>query len=457
MGFGGAWSRQGVIVFAGAGGVLQRVAASGGQPVPVTRPDAAKGEKTHRWPSFLPDGRHFLYLARNAVPDKSALCAGSLDAPPGTAACIELVRTNSSGSYVPSRGGGWLLFQRDGSLWAQRFDAAGLKVEREAIPVVERIGFNVGLAVTDFSTSETGVLVYGGQRGQVTRLVWSTRDGKQSAINTKLSGYMTPRLSPDGTRLATDIRGVTSADIWQIDLAHGISSRFTFDARLDISPIWSPDGKQIAFAAMRGDHMEMRMKPSSGGGSEEVLASASGSQVPTDWSRDGRYILFVQRGAATGLDLWALDVAARKAIPVVQTPFEEQLGQFSPDGRWVAYGSDESGRPEIYVGSFPGGTAKFQVSNNGGRQPRWRGDGKELYYLDAQMRMMAVTVKAAAGALEREPPRVLFEAPWMAIVGLGHSYDVTQDGQRFISLARAEGVSGEPLTLVTNWPARLRE
>ena len=382
VGRGGTWSRDDVIVFSGIDRILHRVAATGGHPVPLTRLDPKNGESIHNWPWFLPDGRHFLYLAGGGQ-GGGVIYAGSIDGKPETGQRTEVIRTASNVVYASSLGtkrAGWLLFLRDGTLFAQRFNAATLKVEGETLPVAERVGYMNTGAFANFSVSETGVLVYGHESIEANRLVLVSRDGKQSPVSAPPGTYRQPRLSPDGTKVAVSHAEAQSGnlDIWVVDLVRGIPSRFTFDPASDVFPLWSPDGKQIAFGSYRDGNPVLYGKAANGAGKEEPLleAQAGRGQAAYDWSRDGRYIMYMSLGTRGGPDLWVLDLKERKTAPFLATQFNESQAQFSPDGRWVAYSSDESGHYEIYVRNFTGPVARFQVSGSGGAQPRWRADGK---------------------------------------------------------------------------------
>ncbi len=456
LGRGGTWNREGLIVFAINSGGLQRVSASGGQPSQLSAVD-------RYWPSFLPDGRHFLYKARSLSPEQTTIRVGSVDTKPGVDQDVELLKADSNGVYAPlaaggagSKDAGWLLFLRNTTLFAQRLDTRRLKLEGEAIPVAEGVGHMTSVMFADMSVSDNGVLVFGHDANQKSRLAWIGRDGTETQAKAALAEYFMPRLSPDGSKLAISIMESQASDVWQIDLLRNTSSRFTFDAGRHASPLWSPDGKRIVFGANRGIYL----KAANGSGNEELIVSMppSGQLLPTyDWSRDGRYILYVRVVAKTGTDLWIFDLIERKSAPFLAAPFTESQGQFSPDGRWVAYSSDASGRYEIYVRSFTG-TAQFQVSNGGGAQARWRGDGKEIYYATSDGKMMAASVEAGGETFQAEAPRVLFEA--RALLGVsgsgpqGYIYDVTRDGQRFLVIDRGDG-GGRSLTLVTNWQAGL--
>ena len=340
-------------------------------------------------------------------------------------------------------------------------------MEGEAIPVAERVGFGGSLffttQFTNLSVSETGVLVYGYEGSLGNRLVWMDRSGKPSPVPAPPGIYSMPRLSPDGSKLAVAMHDMETGneDIWQIDLVNGTTTRFTFDPAPDIFPLWSPDGKQIVFGTTRQGARGLYRKAANGAGNEEPVTPRSVDTTASyDWSRNGRYLAYMSLGGTTGPDLWVFDMEERKAMPIAQTPFNESQGQFSPDGHWVAYSSDETGHYEVYVRNLGGTPARFQVSAGGGAQPRWRGDGKELYYVTPEGKMMAVTVKTGPGSFERETPRKLFES--RALVGSagsgpqGYLYDVTRDGRRFLCVELAEDGSTEPLTVVTNWQAGLK-
>jgi Tol biopolymer transport system component len=339
------------------------------------------------------------------------------------------------------------------------FDATKLKLEGEAVPIAERAATVPGLRFAAFSVSQAGTLVYSQYVGLNGRLVFLNREGKSSPIAAGPGGYQHPRLSPDATKLAISVIDATgNPDIWLLDLTRGsVLQRFTFDPGPDIFPIWSPDGQQIAFASTRTGGPKIYFKAANGTGNEEVLAAPSAGVATYDWSRDGRYILHLSIGATTGPDLSVYDVKERKDSALVQTPYNESQGQFSPDGQWVAYSSDESSRYEVYVRSF-GGNSKFQISANGGGQPRWSGDGKEFYYI-SEGKMMVVPVKEDAATFERGSSRVFFES--RTLVGAigsgpqGYVYDVSRDGSRFLVIDRADQ-NDQPLTLITNWYAGLR-
>ncbi len=463
IGRGGTWNREGVIVF-GGNGELNSVPSVGGSPVRIGPVQPAYSQY---WPSFLPDGRHFLYASRSTL-DKISIRVGSLDKKGGADQDMELLNAPSNGVYAPLLGAGiqsrnavWLLSLQDNTLFARRFSAERFKLEGDAVPVASGVGYTAAILLAHMSVSENGVLVYGHEAGQNRRLVWIERDGRVTPVNAAPAGYLMPRLSPDGGKLAVSVAAQSSrSNIWLIDLLRGTPARLTFDASTDSFPLWSPDGKTIAFDSSPGGIPNLFVKPANGSGNQERIMPPSAGlwQALYDWSRDGRYILYLKLGAKTGPDLWIFDLQERKSVPFLDTQATESQGQFSPDGRWVAYSSDASGRYEIYVRSFTG-AAQFQVSNGGGAQARWRGDGKEIYYANAG-KMMAVSVDTTGDTFRSEAPRVLFEA--RALIGVngsgpqGYLYDVTRDGKRFLVIERGDA-EAQPLTLVTNWQAGLKK
>jgi Tol biopolymer transport system component len=457
---GGTWNSEGTIVFALTGGLFH-VPAVGGQAVRV-KPRESVGAPT--WPWFLPDGRHFLYSERPSSGvsfGADRILVGSIDRAAGSEEIGQL-RASSNAMYVPGSGGkGWLLFAQQSTLFAQKFDAGRLKIEGEAVPIVDQVASVPGIGFAGFSVSQSGELVCSRGVGSNGKLVLLDREGKPSPVAAPPGQYQHPRLSPDGTKLALSVTDATgNADIWIMDLAHeNAFQRFTFDPAPDLFPLWSPDGKQIAFDSMRTSGLKIFGKAANGAGDEETIASPSMPVATFDWSRDGRYILHLAIGATTGPDLFAYDLKERKDTVLVQTQYNESQGQFSPDGHWVAYSSDESSRFEVFVRSFTG-NSRFQISANGGGQARWRGDGKELYYI-SEGKLMVVPIKEDAATFVRGTPRVLFEArALMGAIGSGpqgYVYDVTRDGNRFLVIDRGDVGADQPLTLITNWQAGVRK
>lgn len=452
-GRGGTWSREGVIVFApGTTDVLYQVPAAGGVPKPVTALDPERKETDHRWPFFLPDGRHFLYLARagysGAGKTGNRICVGSLE---GIAGDCPLT-ANSNVAYVPP---GYVLFWREKILVAQPFDAGSRKVTGEAFPVAEDVRYRTGFSSAVFSASSNGTLAYHGGAGVgLSRLIWYDRQGRSLATVGEPGEYNRPALSHSGDRLAIDIADPQSGnpDIWIIDLVRGTRSRLTFDPADDFRPVWSPDDSRILFSSSRAGAGDLHLKAAAGTGGEEVFLETGGLNIPQSWSADGRFIAFnsAQPNSKTGIDVWVVSVPDRKAEAFVQSQFMDGGGQFSPDGRWMAYVSWESGRQEIYVQPFPGPGGKWQISSGGGQYPKWRRDGREIVYVAPDSSVWAVEVRAGA-TFEAGIPRRLFSVRFNDLTAW--PYDLSADGQRFLCVVSAEEGALGPATLVQNWLA----
>jgi len=451
QGRGGTWNRDGVIVFANIeSSTLYHVSAAGGVPTPMTSLDPSGQEDTHRAPSFLPDGRHFLYFVRSAQPEREGIYVGSLDQKESKL----LVRSETGALYAPP---GYLLFVREETLYTQPFDADRLQVTGDPLPVAGQMRHSIN-RLAEFSVSDNGVLVYGHGGGAASgQLTWFDRGGKQLEASGAPGTYYHLELSPDEKRVAVEViepqTGV--GDIWVFDLSRGSRSRLTSDPEWDYNPLWSPDGGRVAFASSRVAARGIYQKLASGAGSDELLFKVY-PVFPTDWSRDGRFIVYQTSDPKTRADLWVLRLSGeRQPRPFLQTEFSETQGRLSPDGRWMAYTSNESGNPEVYVQSFPASGAKSKVSTAGGAQPRWRADGKELFYLAADRRLMSVEVKWGAG-FEAGVPKALFEAPIPAGQLTRYHYAVTADGQRFLIITPVGDAALQPLTVVVNWTAELK-
>ncbi|MFN7938074.1 MAG: protein kinase [Bryobacteraceae bacterium] len=456
-GRGGTWNREGVIVFAPSNRLgLQRVSSLGGVPVALAKP--VEGA-IHRFPVFLPDGRRYLFLSNLGETPKEGIYAGSLDGTPP----VKVMSDVSSPLFVPPPQGsrhGYLLFQRQRTLMAQPVDMDTLQPSGELFPVAEQ----VGIANRNFvqaSISANGVLVYwtSGVFRELGQLAWIDREGKALGKVGSRASTRDLALSPDGKMLAVSRRDESAgsnSDIWLHEFARGVETRFTFSPGQDGFAVWSTDGKQIFYnSSVQGEGIYR--KETSGAGVEEKLlaASASNMKSPLDWSRDGRNLLY--QDFSTNLDLWVLPLEGeRKPIPFLHSTFNETQGRFSPDGKWVAYASDESGRYEIYVQPFPSGASKWKVSLDGGEFPLWRGDGRELYFVTPERKMMAAAVKAGTGAqaaFEVSAPQALFDAP-LHIRPAGvplYPYAVTADGKRFLMDTRLTDQSETALTVVVNW------
>ena len=468
---GGAWNRDGTIIFGTIGNGIMQVPAAGGVPALLTTTEGRN--EVHTFPSFLPDGRHFLYLR---APENPGIYLGSLDVKPEQQSSRRILSTSLMAVYAASADPrmGRLLFLREGTLLAQAFDERSLQPQGDPIPVAERVGslFLSG----QFSVSPSGVLAFRGGKTALwlSRLSWFDRQGKQlgNAGEPGTYSYTDLALSPDGTRLAATridpkVAG-GEAGIWLLDLIRGVSTRFTFDLAPDSAPVWSPDGSRVAFAAYRAGGNGIYQKATNGSGKEQELVRATGDpKLPDDWSRDGRFLLYTQRDPRTHADLWVLPLAgdgtpSGTATPFANTEFSEEQGRFSPDTRWIAYASDESGRSEIYIQPFPAppnGGSKMPISRDGGSEPRWRRDGKELFYFSPDGKLMAADVTEGP-TFKASVPRTLFQVP---VAQIGHNavalqvfgWDVAPDGKRF--LIDTATTSSEPVTVVLNWTAELKK
>ena len=454
---GGSWNRDGVIVFApNPGGPIHRVSAAGGASNPVTKLDESQRQSTHRWPYFLPDGHHFIYrvggTGATAQNENNGIYLGSLESQEQRL----ILRADTSAAYAS----GYLLFGREGTLMVQPFDEKSFQLTGDAFPVAEHLQFDVVITRAIFSVSENGVLIFqSSAAGGDSRLIWFDRSGKQTGQLGQPGLYFQPQFSPDGQKLAVasfDIRA-GSADIWLYELARNVPTRFTFDPASEVAPIWSPDGSTIIFSSNRKGPYDIYQKASTGAGSEEVLLESDETKTVNSWSADRRFIVYTSADAKanTKEDLWILPLfAEHKPFPFLRTQFNESFAQFSADGHWIAYVSDESGSNQVYIAPFPGPGGKWQASSVGGTEPRWRGDGKELFYLAPDNKLMAVGVNVSAeSSLTVSNAQPLFEVHTASTPGT--HYDVTRDGKRFLVDSSGEG-SSAPISLVVNWTSDLK-
>ncbi len=457
QGRGGTWNDNGIILFCPNGfpSPLFTVAAAGGLPVALTRLDTSRSQLSHRWPCFLPDGRHFLYsglINPGTKGEEDAIFLASLD----TSFTPRLVVNSSSSAGYAN---GHVLFAHEQTLMALPFDPKRLQTTGEAFPVAEQIHFELFTNRTSFSVSQNGNLVYQtGTDKEELRLLWYDRSGKRIGTIRQSSVYVNHRISPDGKRIAISQADARDTDVWLYEIAREVWTRFTFDPSIDRWPIWSPDGATIVFASQRKSN-NLYERTASGAGREEVLLETNQNKFPSDWSRDGKFLAYHSSDPKSVSDIWILPMnqkAERKPFIFLQTEFNEQRAVFSPDGRWIAYQSNESGRPEVYIRPFPGPGGKWQVSTKGGTHPRWRSDGKELFYLGLDRKIMAAEIRLGSSSVDVGSAIALFQTS--AFTGGGRdAYNVTGDGQRFLVSSQAsEGVSS-PVTLVVNWVGEIKK
>jgi eukaryotic-like serine/threonine-protein kinase len=453
-GRGGSWNRDGTIIFTpGVNAPIVRVAASGGSTTPVTALDASKREVSHRWPFFLPDGKHFLYMAGSVFTPRenptNSILVGSLDSKEGKF----LLHTHANAVYASGR----ILFLRQDTLMAQPFDPGSLELSGEAVPVADPVHedgiFSRGL----FSASANGLLAYiEGTYGSGRQLAWFDRGGKQVDAVPGTDAYASPRISPDGKALSYYL-DATGYEVYGYDIARGIKTALTFGSgagRGSLMPIWSPDGRRIAYTSYNDGKYDLYQKASDGSGAEQLLLEgAERYRFLSDWSPDGKLLAYYE-AAPGGWGIWILPADGKgKAYRFLESPSSLREPSFSPDGQWIAYESNESGEYRVYIVPFPGPGGKWQVSPGGGLGARWRRDGKEIFYLSSDNKLMATEVKAAGSTLELGASRPLFETRTYGVFG---RYDVSADGQRFL-IAYEAGQPDASITLAVNWPAELEK
>jgi Tol biopolymer transport system component len=455
-GVGGAWSPLGDVLFAEPTGPLYRLSSAGGKPVPVTKLDETRHETSHRYPFILPDGRHFLFTALNLAgspnDEQNRLYVGSLDGAPARA----LMPLSTNAQYSQ----GYLLFMRggvsSGSLLAQAFDPERFEIRGEPLLVAEAISANLGyFNFASFTASSNGVLVYDSTLLS-TRLQWFDRAGRLLSAFEEAGRYGFPRISPDGARVAFAKydTGINKDQIWIGDVARGTQTRLTAGPGENAVPTWSPDGTRVIFSSDRSHQGDLIVRASTGSTGDEPLSNEPGQKTPLDWSRDGRFLLYFDRlasGTRVGR-LAALPMSGdRKPFVLYPSTIDGKwAAAFSPDGRWVAFATDEAGSTEVCAVSFPDGKRKIQISNTGGDSPRWRADGREIFYSGPGRSLMAVDVHTGDD-LKLGVPRRLFDFPSVI-----RGWDATPDGQRFLVNMPVLESNAMPLNLVVNWTARLK-
>ena len=448
---GGDWNEEGTIVFAGAGRPIHRVSSSGGAPVTVTRLDPKRGEDSHYWPRFLPGGKRFLFGVRSRNPQDSGIRVAPLD---GSETTRLIAKPFTNASYVPIRSGlwpgsgsGYLVFAREETLMAQRFDPASLQLSGDELPIATPASRDQGTSRVNYSV-RPGMLAYAPRSETLQRLVLRDPNGGELSTIGQPGDYTHGTLSDDGKRMVFR----RASNLWIVEMANGSVTRFTFDGGA-ANPVWSPDGRDIAYSSTSGGAANIYRKASSGADTPQRLTVSQLRQFPRQWSPDGSLILYAEIGADSKWDLMAVPAAGGgKPYPVVQTPHSERFGRFSPDGRWIAYTSDESGRLEVYVRRFTPGQPAYggpwQVSGSGGTTPVWGPSGKALYYRGMDGKLMIAAVTVDGPTFQRTATRALFDT---SITGPDPRFEVLDDSHRFLLIEPILQADPEPLTLVTNW------
>ena len=440
-GRGGTWNTNGVIVFApNTQSGLSRVTAVGGEAVPLTTLDAGAGEASHRWPQFLPDGGHFIYFAQGTTPQGHSIHVGDLDKSPP-----KRVRGSPlSAAFVPPD---HLLFIVDDALLEARFDWQKAEIVGEPVPIVQSVAGSSSFYAA-FSASETGLLVYASSEASA-ELTWLNRTGEKVSSVGPPAQYADFRLSPGDDQLAIAEVDPQShrPDIRVLDLNRGSTLRVTYDAATDASPVWSPDGQRLVFRSNRGGLHDLYERLANGTGQSTQVLRSKNAKYPTDWSADGR-IVFHTYDPATGSDIWTIDPDGSRPQPLLNGTYDEMQGQLSPDGQWIAYTSFESGHAEVYVRSVSDAQRRWQMSAGGGTDPRWRGDGGELFYISADSKLTAVDFAASGPGSPKPLFAVRVIPPGMPYLS---NYDVTADGQRFLVKLPVHDLTSAPVHVLTNW------
>jgi Tol biopolymer transport system component len=453
-GRGGAWNKQGLIVFtpdARLAGGLYRVPASGGTPVLISTPDRSRGEDSHRYPMFLPDGKHFLYMTPSFSGQKGvdAIFVGSLDSNEKHF----VLEADANAAYAAP---GYLVFYRDKALLAQPFDLKRFAVTGEPTTILTDIENLLPVKWVVFGVSGSGLLA--AQTGSAVSLsqpLWFNRKGKELGAIGQPAVYGNVSLAPTGREVAVNKTDSLSlnTDIWTYDLQRETAKRLTFNTAFLASPIWSPDARRLIYFSNQSHGNDLYMKDSDGAREEKLILHTEFDQFANDWSRDAKFILYTR-----GSELWVVTYPELKSSLFLKSPSIVAGAQFSPNGKWVSYASNETGRWEIYVTSFPEARGKWQVSSSGGEQPRWRADGKELFFLSADNKMMGAPVttetnfdSGTPGALFQADPRQPNSSRDQFV------YDVSKDGQRFLILTQVKQAGTPPMTVVLNWTAKLNK
>jgi Tol biopolymer transport system component len=456
---GGTWNQDNEIVYVPRPiDGPYRIPATGGEPTRVAM-DIGPGAAPRGWfPSFLPDGRRFLVFVSAPLPENSAVFVASLD----SSSRKRLMSARSNAVYVQP---GYLLFWREATLVAQPFDAKTLELQGKPITVATAVGLNPITNQSLFSVSNSGTLVFfAGAVGQ-SELVWVDRAGAETTVTPEVKGaFTTMSLSPDGTSVVYDKADVRTAtmDLWRLDFARGVPSRLTFHPGHDLFPLWSPMGTRIVFTSLREGPPNMPNiyeLDANGGGNDKLVFKSSLPTTPSGWSADGLLLIYTVVDPKTSGDIWALPFDSKQPYPVVNSAADERYGTLSPDGRWLAYASNETGPYEVYVRAFGQTGLLRQVTTHGGFQPQWRSDGRELFYLAPDTKLMAIDFRSSPATFDAGPPKALFatRTKWIEIQATSRSYAAAPDGQRFLLANATEEARSASITVVLNWMTALRK
>jgi len=449
---GASWGSQGIIAFAPTtDGALQQVSEAGGTPQLLTRLE--KKDNSQRWPEFLPGGKAILFAASATTSSWVNAQVGVQSL--GTGERLNLIQGGTNPRYAPS---GHLVYAQGGGLTAVLFDPQRFAVKGPPVPVVERVLQSTVSGVAQYNFSSTGSLVYipGGVESAQSRLVWVGRNGTAQPLAAPVRAYRGLRLSPDGSRVAVSIQEQES-QTWLYDFSRETLTRLTFEGSANYNPVWTPDGKRIAFNSNKEGPVNLFWQLADGSGGLERLTTGEYNQAPMSWSPDGQVLAFIEVNPTTGRDIWMLRMGDRKAQPFLRTPATESAPRFSPNGRWLAYVSNESGRFEIYVQPYPGPGEKWQISTEGGTEPVWNPNGRELFFRNGDKMMAAdVTTQPSFSAGK---PRMLFEEQFEPAPATFPNYDVSPDGQRFLMLKLVEQAEAAPtqINVVLNWFEELKQ
>jgi len=446
---GGSWNRDGLILFSPAAKLgLMKISGSGGTPTPVTRLDSSRVETGHLWPSFLPDGKHFLFHVRSTKREFEGVRVGSLDGGEGKF----LMNADSGAVFVPPD---HVLFLRGGALQSQGFDAQRLELVGEPVLMAENVGMNTAYHYGAFTASTNGMVAYRSGAAGSRDLVWIDRQGMRSEPVVPSGNYVDPDLSPDGKRVAVALGDALAekSEIWIVDLSRGLATKLTFSPKDAVSPVWSPDGKYVYFSMAEDHFLDVYRKAADGSGEQELVFKSEEDKFLTDISPDGAFLLF-DTGTTVGTsDMWRLSLHGKAtASPLLQTSFQEGQGRVSPDGRWLAYVSDESGNPQVYVRSFPQFAGKWQISGRGGGQPRWSRDGKQIFYLGMDGSLQAVSLEGQGSSFQIGAGSQLFTRS-LNLFAMRNHYTPALDGQRFLFTLNSNNSGPVPMTVLVNWDA----